>query len=66
MRVAAGLESAGVLVGAIRPPSVPAGSARLRITFSSAHEETDVDRLLETLAKVVGPRDQAPESAARL
>jgi 8-amino-7-oxononanoate synthase len=31
---------------------VPAGSARLRITFSAAHETADVDRLLEALASV--------------
>ena len=44
------LEGLGILVSAIRPPTVPEGSARLRITFSAAHEETDVDRLLEALA----------------
>lgn len=53
MRTAAELENAGLLVGAIRPPSVPAGSARLRITFSAAHEEADVDRLVDALARVV-------------
>ncbi len=46
------LERAGILVGAIRPPTVPEGSARLRITFSAAHTETDVDRLLEALAEL--------------
>ncbi|HET8552205.1 MAG TPA: 8-amino-7-oxononanoate synthase [Gammaproteobacteria bacterium] len=44
------LESAGILVTAIRPPTVPKGSARLRVTFSAAHSEADVDRLLEALA----------------
>ncbi len=44
------LRDRGILVSAIRPPTVPAGSARLRITFSAAHELADVDRLLEALA----------------
>jgi 8-amino-7-oxononanoate synthase len=46
----AALESRGILVPAIRPPTVPAGSARLRVTFSAVHEPADVDRLLEALA----------------
>ena len=43
----------GFLVSAIRPPTVPIGTARLRITFSADHDETQVDALLEALAKVV-------------
>lgn len=49
------LEQAGFLVTAIRPPTVPVGTARLRITLSAAHSETDVDRLLEALA-TLSPR----------
>lgn len=43
------LLDAGLLVTAIRPPTVPAGTARLRVTLSSAHRRTDIDRLLDAL-----------------
>lgn len=46
------LEQDGLLVTAIRPPTVPAGRARLRVTLSAAHEEADVDRLLDALARL--------------
>ena len=44
------LRAQGFWIPAIRPPTVPAGSSRLRITFSAAHEAADVERLLEALA----------------
>jgi 8-amino-7-oxononanoate synthase len=47
------LRARGILVPAIRPPTVPEGSARLRITFSAAHEETHVDRLLTALEEAL-------------
>lgn len=44
------LKRAGLWASPIRPPTVPAGTARLRVAFTAAHEESDIDRLLQTLA----------------
>lgn len=43
----------GILISAIRPPTVPEGTARLRITFSANHRDVDVDQLLTALESVV-------------
>ena len=52
------LKQQGIIVTAIRPPTVPKGTARLRVTLSAAHSEADIERLLSALqtalAKVGG------------
>jgi len=49
VQVGQSLRDAGFLVGAIRPPTVPVGTGRLRITFSADHSEEQVDQLVAAL-----------------
>jgi 8-amino-7-oxononanoate synthase len=46
------LRERGILLPAIRPPTVPEGSARLRISLSANHTEADIDRLLTALREL--------------
>ncbi|EPN3033756.1 aminotransferase class I/II-fold pyridoxal phosphate-dependent enzyme, partial [Salmonella enterica] len=49
LRLAEALRQQGCWATAIRPPTVPVGTARLRLTLTQAHEACDIDRLLEVL-----------------
>jgi 8-amino-7-oxononanoate synthase len=53
LALSAALERAGFLVVAIRPPTVPAGSARLRFTFSAAHSDAQVDALIDAVTNIM-------------
>ena len=48
------LEDAGFAVVAIRPPTVPLGTARLRIAFSAGHADADVERLAAEVGRLLG------------
>lgn len=52
LEMAAGLERQGLLAVPIRPPTVPAGTSRLRVTLSAAHRDEDVSRLIDGFAAV--------------
>lgn len=54
LRIAAGLYGQGLWVPAIRPPTVPAGTARLRVTLSAAHTADEVARLARSLNELEG------------
>ncbi|MEW9856174.1 8-amino-7-oxononanoate synthase [Novosphingobium sp. M1R2S20] len=50
MSMAAALEAKGFLAAAIRPPTVPTGTSRLRLALRAAHTEADIDGVLEGIA----------------
>lgn len=52
MAASEALRARGILVSAIRPPTVPRDTARLRITLSAAHTPQQVERLLDALAQL--------------
>jgi 8-amino-7-oxononanoate synthase len=55
LELSAALEEQGLLVGAIRPPTVPRGTSRLRITLTAEHTDSDLDRLLDALESCYRP-----------
>ena len=57
------LEQAGFLVTAIRPPTVPAGTARLRFAFCALHQDEDIDRLAATVRDEILAREPCPASS---
>jgi 8-amino-7-oxononanoate synthase len=59
LRASALLAAEGFLVTAIRPPSVPPGTARLRFAFSAAHADADVMRLSAVIATQLGDELEA-------
>jgi 8-amino-7-oxononanoate synthase len=56
MRWSNALAERGFWISAIRPPTVPANSSRMRITLSAAHSEKQIERLLDALAHVQKPQ----------
>ncbi|HEX7946694.1 MAG TPA: 8-amino-7-oxononanoate synthase [Phenylobacterium sp.] len=54
LAAARALETQGFLVVAIRTPTVPAGTARLRLAFTAGHPEAEIDRLAQALRPLMG------------
>ncbi|ARD21994.1 aminotransferase class I/II-fold pyridoxal phosphate-dependent enzyme [Shewanella japonica] len=55
--VAEQLRAVGLLVGAIRQPTVPKGQARLRITLNSQHTKTQINQLVMALSRLIHPHN---------
>lgn len=64
LAAAQALEDKGFLVVAMRPPTVPEGTSRLRITFSAGHSDEDVARLIDTMTRLGNALPRAVASAS--
>lgn len=53
------LETLGFMITAIRPPTVPQGTSRLRITLTAAHTTEDIDRLVSAIGEALGSGEKA-------
>ena len=53
VRIGAALRDRGILVGAVRPPTVPDGTSRLRISVSAAHTPAHIEKLVQCVSEVV-------------
>ncbi|HEX4682273.1 MAG TPA: aminotransferase class I/II-fold pyridoxal phosphate-dependent enzyme, partial [Gemmatimonadaceae bacterium] len=53
IKLGASLVERGFLVGAVRPPTVPDGTSRLRVSVSAAHSADDVERFAESLTRAM-------------
>lgn len=51
LALSAALEDDGILATAIRPPTVPSGTSRLRLTLSAAHDEGDIARMIDAVIR---------------
>lgn len=54
MEIASEFENRGILVGAVRPPTVPEGTSRLRISLKADLSENSINRFLDALEEIVG------------
>jgi 8-amino-7-oxononanoate synthase len=56
LKASASLLNRGLHAPAIRPPTVPLGTSRVRLALSAAHSDTDIDALVEALTTIAEPR----------